>query len=362
MWLTGPLVPDHKTIADFRKDNGPAIRKVCARFVELCRKMGLLAKASVAIDGSKFKAMNGRDNNFTQGKIRRRQKQIEESVARYMSQLDTADRRTAAGGDPPEAVLLTKTRLAARLKEKLAKLDEEVKRLAAIEKALLACPDKQISLTDPDCRSMATSGRGSGMVANSVQSAVDTTNHLIVAHEVTNVGTDRSQLATMAQAVKAALRSDNLEVVADRGYFKVRKSWHANRPGSLVAVPKPQTSGAKSAGRFGKPDFVYLKDDVYRCPAGQKLEHHFTADEDGQKMRIYLTKACRTCPLKDQCTTSNERRIKRWEHEHVVEPAQTRLGQNPQALRVRRETVEHPFGTLKMRMGATHLLITTSRA
>ena len=356
MWLTGRLAPDHKTIADFRKDNGPAIRKVCARFVELCRKMGLLAKASVAIDGSKFKAVNSRDNNFTQGKIQRRQKQIEESVARYMSQLDTADRRTAAGEDPSEAVLLTKT----RLKEKLAKLEEEVRRLAAIEKALLASPDKQISLTDPDCRSMATSGRGSGMVAYNVQSAVDTTNHLIVAHEVTNVGTDRSQLATMAQAAKAALRSDNLDVVADRGYFKGEEILACEQAGVAVTLPKPQTSGAKSAGRFGKPDFVYLaKDDVYRCPAGEKLAHHFTADEDGQKMRIYLTKACRTCPLKGQCTTANERRIKRWEHEHVVEAAQTRLDQNPQAMRVRRETVEHPFGTLKMRMGATHFLMKT---
>ena len=310
MWLTGRLVPDHKTIADFRKDNGPAIKKVCAQFVELCRKMGLLAKASVAIDGSKFKAVNSRDNNFTQGKIQRRQKQIEESVARYMSQLDTADRQTAAGEEPSETVLLTKT----RLKEKLAKLEEEVKRLAAIEKALLASPDKQISLTDPDCRSMATSGRGSGMVAYNVQSAVDTTNHLIVAHEVTNIGTDRSQLATMAQAAKAALRSDNLDVVADRGYFKGEEILACEQAGVAVTLPKPQTSGAKSAGRFGKPDFVYLaKDDVYRCPAGEKLAHHFTADEDGQKMRIYLTKACRTCPFKDQCTTSNERRIKRWE-------------------------------------------------
>ncbi len=343
MWLTGRLAPDHKTIADFRKDNGPAIKKVCAQFVELCRKIGLLAKASVAIDGSKFKAVNSRDNNFTQGKIQRRQKQIEESVARYMSQLDTADRQTAAGEEPSETVLLTKT----RLKEKLAKLEEEVKRLAAIEKALLATPDKQISLTDPDCRSMATSGRGSGMVAYNVQSAVDTTNHLIVAHEVTNVGTDRSQLATMAQAAKAALCSDNLDVVADRGYFKGEEILACEQAGIAVTLPKPQTSAAKSAGRFGKSDFVYLaKDDVYRCPAGEKLAHHFTADEDGQKMRIYLTKACRTCPLKDQCTTSNERRIKRWEHEHVVEAAQTRLDQSPQAMRVRRETVEHPFATL----------------
>src|SRR3982074_2769694 len=240
MWLTGRLVPDHKTIADFRKDNGPAIKEVCARFVELCRKMGLLAKASVAVDGSKFKAVNSRDSSVTPGKSNARQKQIEESVARYMSQLDTADRRTAAGEDPSEAVLLSKT----RLKEKLAKLEEEVKRLAAIEKALLASPDKQISLTDPDCRSMATSGRGSGMVAYNVQSAGDTTNHLIVAHEVTRVGADRSQLATMAQAAKAALRSDHLDVVADRGYFKGEELLACEKAGGAGALPKPQHPGA----------------------------------------------------------------------------------------------------------------------
>src|SRR5246127_4144513 len=215
MWLTGRLVPDHKTIADFRKDNGPAIKKVCAQFVALCRKMGLLGKASVAIDGSKFKAVNSRDNNFTQGKIQRRQKQIEESVARYMSQLDTADRQTAAGEEPSETVLLTKT----RLKEKLAKLDEEVKRLAAIEEAMLASPDQQISLTDPDCRSMATSGRGSGVVGYNVQVAVTTEHHLIIAHEVTNSGTDRAQLANMGRQAKEVLGVDKLEAVADRGYY-----------------------------------------------------------------------------------------------------------------------------------------------
>src|SRR5213080_1915056 len=182
MWLTGRLVPDHKTIADFRKDNGPAIRKVCAQFVELCRKMGLLAKASVAIDGSKFKAVNSRDNNFTKGKILRRLAQIEESVARYLSQLDTADRQTAAGEAPSEELAARTT----RLKEKLAKLEEEVKRLKAIEKVMLAAPDQQISFTDPDSRSRATSGRGSGMVGYNVQAAVDTANHLIVAHEVSN--------------------------------------------------------------------------------------------------------------------------------------------------------------------------------
>jgi transposase len=189
MWLTSRLAPDHKTIADFRKDNGLAIRKVCARFVELCRKMGLLTTASVAIDGSKFKAVNNRDKNFTRAKVERRRAQLEESVARYLSQLDTADRQ-----EPSEALAL-KTE---RLKEKLVKLRSEMQRLAEIEKQMLVSPDQQISLTDPDSRSMATSGRGSGVVGYNVQVAVDTEHHLIVTHEVTNVGSDRSQLANVA--------------------------------------------------------------------------------------------------------------------------------------------------------------------
>ena len=356
IWLLGRLAPDHKTIADFRKDNGAAIKKVCAQFVELCRQMGLLAKASVAIDGSKFKAVNSRDNNFTKGKLERRLKQIEESVARYLGQIETADRRTAAGEDASETVVLTKT----RLKEKLAKLEEEVKRLKAIEQQVLASPDQQISLTDPDCRSMATSGRGSGMVAYNVQAAVDTENHLIVAHEVTNVGTDRSQLANVAVQAKAALHADKMEAVADRGYFKGEEIKACDDAGITVTLPKPQTSGAKSEGRFGKQDFVYRPtEDVYRCPAGETLTFRYASEENGQNLRRYWTSACRTCPIKAQCTTGPERRITRWEHEHVVEAVQKRLDHNPQAMRVRRETVEHPFGTLKMRMGATHFLCKT---
>jgi ABC-type phosphate transport system auxiliary subunit len=163
MWLLGRLAPDHKTIADFRKDNGLALRRVCARFVELCREMGLLATASVAIDGSKFKAVNNRDKNFTRAKVERRRLQLEESVARYLSQLDTADRQ-----EPSEALAAKVT----RLKEKLTKLKEEMGKLAVYEKQMLASPDQQISLTDPDSRSMATSGRGSGVVGYNVQVAV----------------------------------------------------------------------------------------------------------------------------------------------------------------------------------------------
>src|SRR6202453_5511998 len=190
MWLTGRLVPDHKTIADFRKDSGVAIKRVCVQFIELCRQMGLLATSSVAIDGSKFKAVNNRDKNFTRAKVERRRAQLEESVARYLSQLDTADRQ-----EPTEALAAKVTRLT----EKLTKLKEEMGKLAVYEKQMLASPDQQISLTDPDSRSMATSGRGSGVVGYNVQVAVDTDHHLIIAHEVTNSGSDRAQLANMAR-------------------------------------------------------------------------------------------------------------------------------------------------------------------
>jgi transposase len=349
MWLTGRLVPDHKTIADFRKDNGAAIRKVCAQFVTLCREIGLLTKASVAIDGSKFKAVNNRDKNFTRAKMEGRLAQIEASVARYLSQLDTADLQ-----EPSEA-LAAKT---AHLKEKLAKLATEIQRLKAIEKEMLASPDPQISMTDPDSRSMATSGRGSGVVGYNVQVAVDTEHHLIVTHEVTNTGSDRSQLANVASQAKDVLGADHLDVVADRGYFNSTEILACEQADITVTLPKPMTSGAKSDGRFGKQDFVYLPtEDVYRCPAGEKLTYRYTNEEDGKTLRRYWTTACPRCPLKSQCTKGAERRITRWEHEHVLEAVQQRLDEKPQAMRQRRETVEHPFGTLKMRMGATHFLM-----
>ena len=351
MWLLGRLAPDFKTIADFRKDNGPAIKKVCAQFVELCRRMGLLAKPSVAIDGSKFKAVNNRDRNFTQAKVERRRKQLEESVARYLSQLDTSDRQ-----EPSETITLKKT----RIKDKLEKLKSEVEKLAAIEEQVLASPDKQISFTDPDSRSMATSGRGSGVVGYNVQTAVDTEHHLIVAHEVTNVGSDRSQLARMAEQTKAALGVEKLDAVADRGYFNGEEILACDQAGITVTLPKPMTSGAKSEGRFGKQDFVYLSEEnAYRCPAGEKLAYRMTTEEHGQKLHRYWTNACRACPLKAKCTKGLERRITRWEHEQVVEAVQERLDKNPGAMRTRRETVEHPFGTIKMRMGATHFLMKT---
>src|SRR6201995_5585282 len=351
MWLLGRLMPDHKTIADFRKDNGLALRKVCARFVELCRGMGLLATASVAIDGSKFKAVNNRDRNFTRAKVERRRAQLEESVARYLSQLDTADRQ-----EPTELLAAKLT----RLKEKLTKVKEQMGKLVVYEKQMLASPDQQISLTDPDSRSMATSGRGSGVGGYNVQVAVDTRHHLIVTHEVTNSGSDRAQLANMARQAKAVLKTGTLEAVADRGYFSSPEILACHEAGITVTLPKPQTSGAKSEGRFGKQDFAYLpEEDAYRCPAGERLLYRFTNEEAGKMLRRYWTTACQDCSLKHQCTTGPERRITRWEHEHLLEAVQQRLDANPHAMRQRRETVEHPFGTLKARMGATHFLTKT---
>ena len=351
MWLTGRLAPDHKTIADFRKDNGRAIRKVCVRFVGLCRQLELFADASVAIDGSKFKAVNTRDKNFTAAKTKRRMEQIEESVERYLHQLDSADRQE------PSLARTTKT---TRLKDKIATLKEEMQRLEELEARMLATPDQQISLTDPDARSMATSGRGSGMVGYNVQAAVDTKHHLIVAHEVTNVGTDRSQLSHMSKRTKAALEADTLDVVADRGYFKSEEILACDKAGITVTLPKPLTSGNRVKGRFTKQDFVYVAtDDVYRCPAGERLVYRYTNVEKGLTLRRYWTTACLECAIKDRCTTGRERRITRWEHEHVLEAVQRRLDEHPEKMRQRRETVEHPFGTIKSWMGSTHFQMKT---
>src|ERR1700709_1727040 len=350
VWLTGRLMPDFKTIADFRKDNGEAIRKVCREFVVLCRRLELFSAARVAIDGSKFKAVNTRDRNFTQAKMQRRLAQIDESIARYLSQLDSADRQ---GEAVPEAKIT-------RLNEKIATLRQEIQRLNALNSQMMQTEDKQISLTDPDARSMATSGRGSGIVGYNVQSAVDTKHHLIVSHEVTNVGSDRGQLSHMTEQARAAMGSEAIEAVADRGYYSGEEIVACEQAGATVYLPKPITSGINAKGRFGKQDFVYVaEDDAYRCPAGEKLTYRYTNEEDGKTLRRYWTTACQACTLKGQCTTGKERRISRWEHEAVLEAVQAWLDRNPDKMRVRRQTVEHPFGTIKSWMGATHFQMKT---
>jgi transposase len=351
MWLTGRLAPDFKTIADFRHDNGIGIRNVCRRFVELCRELKLFSQAVVAVDGSKFKAVNARDRNFTPGKVQKRQEQIEESIKRYLDALDTADRTQAPTDFQAKAE---------HLQDKLKTMREQMRRMQGIEQQLKQKPDGQLSLTDPDARSMATSGRGSGIVGYNVQVAVDAKHHLIVAHEVTNSGSDRAQLAPMAAAAREAMGKKKLQAVADRGYYSAPQIKACDDAGIAAILPKPMTSNAKAEGRFDKSDFIYIaKDDEYQCPAGQRAIYRFTREENGLQLRRYWSSACPQCPIKAQCTPSSYRRISRWEHEAVLEAVQRRLDRQPKAMTLRRRTVEHVFGTLKHWMGTTPFLMRT---
>ena len=198
------------------------------------------------------------------------------------------------------------------------------------------------------------------MVGYNVQSAVDTKHHLIVAHEVTNVGSDRSELSRMSERARAAIGSEAIEAVADRGYYSGEEILACEEAGITVYLPKPITSGINAKGRFGKQDFVYVaEDDVYLCPAGERLTYHYTNEEAGKTLHRYWTAACQACALKGQCTTGKERRISRWEHEAVLEAVQARLDRNPDKMRLRRQTVEHPFGTIKSWMGSTHFQMKT---
>jgi len=348
MWLTGRLTPDHKTIANFRKENGKAIRSVCRQFVVLCQRLGLFSDALVAIDGSKFKAVNNRDRNFTAAKLQRRMQEIEASIERYLVEMDTADRQEPA-------VAEAKT---ARLKDKIAALKEQMQKLKVIETALKDSPDQQISLTDPDSRSMKT--RGTGIVGYNVQTAVDVEHHLIVAHEVTNDGIDRSQLSSMAKQARTAIGSDTLTVIADRGYFKGEEILSCQEAGITAIVPKIHTSAAKAEGRFDKADFIYdASTNEYRCPANQRLIWRFARVEGGLMINRYWSSACPACSIKAQCTPSDYRRVSRWEHQTVLDDMERRLDLAPDSMRIRRQTVEHPFGTIKSWMGSAHFLTKT---
>jgi len=348
MWLTGRLMPDFKTIADFRKDNGKAIRRVCRQFVVLCQQLGLFSDGLVAIDGSKFKAVNNRDRNFTSAKLKRRMEEIEASINRYLTDLDTADRQ-----EPVIAKAKTE-----RLQDKIAALKRQMQELREVEVQLNETPDKQISLTDPDARSMKT--RGTGIVGYNVQTAVEAKHHLIVAHEVTNVGIDREHLSSMAKQARTAMAAGEITAIADRGYFKGEQILACHEAGITVIVPKTTTSGAKFDGRFDRADFIYdAQKNEYRCPAGDHLIWRYATIEDGLKVHRYWSSNCKGCAIKEKCTPSKQRRVTRWEREDVLESMQRRLDLAPDSMRIRRQTVEHPFGTIKLWMGGAHFLTTT---
>ena len=351
MWLTGRLMPDFKTIADFRKDNGAAIRAVCRQFVELCRRLKLFTGAVIAIDGSKFKAVNNRDQNYTVAKVTGRMEQVEASIARYLRALDRADRDES---DIAEAKSV-------RLKEKIAGLRQQMQALKVMEQRVQDAPDQQVSLTDPDARSMATSGKGTATVGYNVQIAVDAEHHLIVAHEVINQGYDRHQLAPMALKAQQATGCEQVTALADRGYFSGDQVLSCEGTGVAPIVPKVLTSSGTKRGLFARQDFIYdAEHDHYTCPAGAKLTKiHRRADHTEDFDRYRHLSACFICPLRPRCTPTKRRIIKRWENEVVLDRMQDRLDRMPEAMGVRRQTVEHPFGTLKAWMGATHFLTRT---
>jgi len=262
--------------------------------------------------------------------------------------MDTADRAE------PEIAELKKE----RLQEKIAALKQQMEQLKQLEVQMLASPDQQLSLTDPDARSMKS--RDGGIVGYNVQIAVDAQYHLIVAHEVVTERVDRDQLSRVAEQARDATGTEQLTVVADRGYFKGEQILQCEQAGIIPIVPKTLTSNSLAEGRFDKQDFIYIAaDDEYRCPAGERAINRFTTVEAGLSLDVYWSSACPHCPMKARCTRSQYRRIRRWQHEAVLEAMQERLDRQPEMMRVRRQTVEHPFGTIKHWMGWTHFLTKT---
>ena len=347
IWLTGRLMPSFKTIADFRKDNRKAIRRVCAEFVGVCRALELFSATLVAIDGSKFKAVNSRDKNFTRKSVKRRLRKTQAHIDRYLAMLDQADQ------EEPEIREVT----AEELKQKIASMEAKMAQLKAHEAEVEAHPDKQVSLTDPDARSMNKAGGGS-TVSYNVQTAVDSKHHLIATHEVTNETSDRGQLSSMAGQAAAALDAEILTVIADPGYYKGEEIVDCYAAGIKALVPKTDSSHSKAKGRYSKADFRYdAEQNEYICPAGQRLTYRFDSEEKGKKLWVYETNQCSSCPLQSQCTTSKAKRIKRWEKEDLLDAADALLKQNPDAMRQRKRLVEHPYGTIKHWMGSTHFLM-----
>ena len=347
IWLTGRLMPDFKTIADFRKDNRKAIRRVCVEFVGVCRELQLFSATLVAIDGSKFKAVNSRDKNFTKKSVKRRLQKTQANIDRYLAKLDAVDK------EEPEIREVTAT----ELKQKIASMEAKMAELKQHEAEVEAHPDKQVSLTDPDARSMMKAGGGS-TVSYNVQTAVDSKHHLIAAHEVTNAPSDRSQLSSMAGQAKTALDAKTLTVIADPGYYKGEEIVDCYEAGIKALVPKVDTSPSKAKGRYSKADFRYdAQQNEYICPAGQRLTYRFDSIEHGKTLWVYMTYECSSCPLQSKCTTGSAKRIKRWEHEALLDAAEIDLKKNPDAMRQRKQLVEHPYGTIKYWMGSTHFLM-----
>lgn len=345
MWLLNRLAPDFKTIADFRKDNGSAIKAACRQFMMICKQLNLFAESLIAIDGSRFKAVNNRDRNFTKAKVKRRIAAIDKSLDRYLDQLASFDRQE-------QHIPKAKTE---HIHIQIDALKRQMAEVKAIEAVIDSTPDKQISLTDPDARAMSTNARSSGTVGYNVQTAVDTKHHLIVAHDVSIAMGDRRQLTRMSLKAREATGIEDLNVIADRGYYNMEEIKATVDEGITPYVPKSLTSSNKKRGLYDRRDFIYVEaDDEYQCPAGNRLPRR-TVMRDGNKNMIrYWYSKCGQCNLKSKCTSGKERRVTRWEHGKILEVHEQRMNENPTMMQLRKQTVEHPFGTIKLWMGMSH--------
>lgn len=347
MWLVRKLQPDFKTIADFRRENRQAFKGVFRQFTVLCKDMELFGGELVAIDGSKFKAVNSTERNFSRAKLEEKLHEIDRKIEGYLEELDRADEADGEG----------QPRSAVTLQEKLDKLRARKGRYAEWVNELERSGESQLSVTDPDSRAMPKTPRGD--VSYNVQIAVDSQHHLIVAEDVTNAVLDKDQLAGMALEAKTALGVETLNVVADMGYYHGDEIKACEAAGVTAYIQKPNTSANTKLGLFGKEQFVYDADqDCYRCPAGEQLRYHFETEELGRRIRYYWTTACRRCALKPRCTRNQEyRRITRWVHEAILERMEQRVQAHWEVMNQRKQMVEHPFGTIKFWNNQRHFLM-----
>jgi transposase len=345
MWLIQRLTPDFKTIADFRKDNATGIRNTCKSFVQLCRQMNLFTESLIAIDGSKFKATNNPDKNFTKTTIKRKIDRTEQHIDDYLEELDKNDELEDVQDD------------GVPLKDKIEQMKEHLKKLKALEQQVEASPDQQVSLTDPDCRAMKTGVMGR-VIGYNVQTAVDTKHHLIVAHEVTNARSDRAQLYPMGSQVQAVLGKVDVTLLADKGYCSGESIKQVHEAGMNPLVPRTHRAEKQANGLFNKGAFNYKQQqDAYTCPGGRELAYSCQSLDKGRTFRVYgAFSTCKGCAVKSQCTAGSHRRIRRWENENLLDDMEARLKSKPDSMHIRKCTAEHPFGTIKSWTGSQHFV------
>lgn len=348
MWMLGKLTPDFKTVADFRRDNGQPIRAVYREFTQLCRGLGLYGGELVAIDGSKFRAVNSRDRNFTRSKLQRLNKRADKKIEQYLKELDEADEQEQNSAKPTAEELQEKIEWLKRRKEVYAELQEQMDESG----------ESQVSLTDPDARSMHLGCSRGTAVAYNVQISVDAKHKLIVDHEVTNESNDLQQLSSMAIRAKEVLEVESLEVVADKGYYSKTEIKECVDEAIVPFIPKKDTSSSSRAGLYGKKDFRYdAENDCYWCPAGKALPYSYQTTSNGQEVRVYIAKGCSKCGLKDKCNQNKlSRRVKRWVDEELLEKMEQRVRAEPDKVKERKSIVEHPFGTMKRSMDQGYFL------